>query len=160
DFLPWEHEEDFIKFLLGDSGVTIEQLRHDGFATFPYELGGFDKRPFPSPTGKVELYSEAIASIGVDPLPNYVPPARDGADAMLRAKYPLTLLTGDREKTYHHSRFRDQPWAKKISPDPRLVVHPKTAQEIKVIDQQWVRLETPGAAGSCKLKVKISEATP
>src|SRR5262249_48207121 len=76
NFLPWETEDEFIKFLLGDSGVTLEQLRRDGFATYPYEIGVFERQPFPSPTGKVELYSKAIESVGVDPLPNYAAPAR------------------------------------------------------------------------------------
>jgi anaerobic selenocysteine-containing dehydrogenase len=158
NFLPWESEAEFIEHMLGDSGVTLDTLRRDGFATYPYETGDFAK--FPSPTGKVELYSEAIASIGVDPLPSYSPPARDSADAEISKAYPLTLLTGDREKTYHHSRFREQPWAKKISPDPRLLIHPETARAMAVTDEQWVRIETPGVAGSCKAKVKITDATP
>lgn len=158
NFLPWKTEDEFIEYLLGDSGVTLEILRRDGYAMYPYTLENFEK--FPSPTGKIELYSEAIASVGVDPLPNFVAPARDGADAEVKSKFPLTLLTGDREKTYHHSRFRDQPWAKKISPDPRLLIHPDTAKEFSVAQDQWVRIETPGARGSCKAKVKITDATP
>jgi thiosulfate reductase/polysulfide reductase chain A len=158
NFLPWKNEDDFIEFLLGDSGVTLETLRRDGYAMYPYSLENFEK--FPSPTGKLELYSEAIASVGVDPLPNFVAPARDRADADVKSNFPLTLLTGDREKTYHHSRFRDQPWAKKISPDPRLLIHPETARAHSVSQDQWVRIETPGARGSCKAKVKITDATP
>lgn len=158
NFLPWRDEDEFIGFLLGDSGVTLDMLRRDGFAVFPYALEDFDK--FPSPTGKIELYSEAIASVGVDPLPNFVAPARQGAAPEVKAQFPLTLLTGDREKTYHHSRFRDQPWAKKISPDPRLLIHPETARAMAVSEGQWVRIETPGARGSCKAKVKITDNTP
>jgi thiosulfate reductase/polysulfide reductase chain A len=158
NFLPWRNEDELIEHLLGDSGVTLDQLRRDGFATYPYALEDFAK--FPSPTGKVELYSEAIASIGVDALPNFVAPARDGAAPEIKSSFPLTLLTGDREKTYHHSRFRDQPWAKKLSPDPKIVIHPATAQEFALTQDQWVRVETPGARGSCRMKVKISDATP
>lgn len=158
NFLPWQSQDEFIEYLLGDSGVTLQALRRDGYAVFPYALENFDK--FPSPTGKIELYSEAIASIGVDPLPNFVAPARERADAALKSEFPLTLLTGDREKTYHHSRFRDQPWAKKISPDPRLLIHPATARAMAVADQQWVRIETPDARGSCKARIKVSEHTP
>jgi thiosulfate reductase / polysulfide reductase chain A len=159
NFLPWRSQDEFIKFLLGDSGgIRLEALRRDGYATFPYALEDFEK--FPSPTGRIELYSEAIASIGVDPLPNFAPPARDAADARIKAQYPLTLLTGNREKTYHNSRFRDQPWAKKISPDPRLLLNPVTAKAMAVADGQWVRVETPHARGSCKAKIKITENTP
>jgi formate dehydrogenase (coenzyme F420) alpha subunit len=158
NFLPWKNEDDFIEYLLGDSGVTLDDLRRDGFAAYPYELEDFGK--FPSPSGKVELYSEAIASIGLDPLPNFVVPARDRAEPEIKSSYPLTLLTGDREKTYHHSRFRDQPWAKKISPNPRLLMHPETARTLSVREGQWVRIETPGTRGSCKAMVKITDATP
>ncbi|MCC6887066.1 MAG: molybdopterin-dependent oxidoreductase [Hyphomicrobiales bacterium] len=158
NFLPWQNEDEFIEYMLGDSGVTLEQLRRDGFATYPYELEDFGR--FATPTGKVELYSEAIASTGVDPLPRFVAPARDSADDAMKAGFPLTLTTGDREKTYHHSRFRDQPWAKKISPDPRLLINPETAKAYSIADDQWVRLETPGVKGSCRLKVKITDATP
>jgi anaerobic selenocysteine-containing dehydrogenase len=158
NFLPWETEDAFIEYLLADSGVTLETLRRDGFATYPYTLENFEK--FPTPTGKVELYSEAIASVGVDPLPNYVPPARDSLDPAIKSEYPLTLLTGDREKTYHHSRFREQPWAKKISPNPRLLIHPDTARAMAVSDEQWVRIETASARGSCKAQIKVTDATP
>jgi thiosulfate reductase / polysulfide reductase chain A len=137
NFLPWKNQDEFIKYLLGDSGVTLEMLRRDGYAVYPYSLKNFDR--FPSPTGKVELYSETIASIGIDALPNFVAPARHRADPELKAKFPLTLLNGDREKTYHHSRFRDQPWAK--SPDPRLLIHPQTARAMSVSEDQWVRID-------------------
>lgn len=158
DLIPWESEHDFIEYLLGDSGVTLEMLQRQGFGTYPYELEDFAK--FPTPTGKVELYSEAIASVGGDPLPDFVVPARETADGAARKDYPLVLLTGDREKTYHHSRFRDHPWARKISPEPRVLVHPATAEAMAVGDKQWVRIETPGARGTCKAKVKITDDTP
>jgi anaerobic selenocysteine-containing dehydrogenase len=29
-----------------------------------------------------------------------------------------------------------------------------------VADAQWVRIETPGARGSCKARIKVSESTP
>ena len=42
------------------------------------------------------------------------------------ADYPLVLQTGLREKTFHHSRFREQAWTKKVSPDPIVYMHPDT----------------------------------
>ena len=59
-----------------------------------------------------------MRAAGLDPLPAYVPPTRETRPAAVRADYPLILLTGDREKSYHHSRFREQAWARKDSPDP------------------------------------------
>jgi anaerobic selenocysteine-containing dehydrogenase len=70
------------------------------------------------------------------------------------------LVTGDREKSYHHSRFRDQPWAIKVSPDPRLTMHPDTAHALGLGDGAWVRVEVARGKGACRLRIKLTEATP
>jgi anaerobic selenocysteine-containing dehydrogenase len=156
----WRTPREFVEFLLGNSGISIDELREHGFARFDYTLGDFEKRPFPTKTGKVELYSERLASLKLDPLPNYTPPTADAAPSEITDRFPLLLLTGDREKTYHHSRFREQDWAKKVSPHPRLLVHPETAAAHALADEQWVCVETHDGPGSCRLKVKITDGTP
>ncbi len=157
--LPWQTQRAFNTYLLGDSGITMEELLTNGYhqvASMPVPRD----KPFPTKTGKIELYSPALAELGLDPLPAYVTPARDHAAPDIRARYPLTLITGDREKGYHHSRFRDQDWALKVSPDPRLVMHPQTATNQGLADGDWVRLEVAGANGDCRLRVKFSDTTP
>lgn len=156
----WRTQSEFTQFLLGDSGITIEELRRDGYAGFEYRLGDFAERPFPTPSGKIELYASRLASLGLDPLPNFIPPAADASRPDIRQKFPLLLLTGDREKTYHHSRFREQDWAQKVSPDPRLLIHPETAHELSFEDGAWVRLETEHLSGTCLLRLKVTDATP
>jgi anaerobic selenocysteine-containing dehydrogenase len=99
-----------------------------------------------------------LEELGLDPLPGYVPPERDGKTADVRTRYPLVVVTGDREKSYHHSRFRDQPWALKVSPDPHLFMHPDTARAQGLDDGDWVRLEVAEVAGHCRLKLKLSDA--
>ncbi len=156
----WRTQSEFTQFLLGDCGIRIEDLRRDGYARFDYRLGDFAERPFPTPSGKIELFATRLADLGLDPLPNFIPPAADASRPEMRAKFPLLLLTGDREKTYHHSRFREQDWAQKVSPDPRLLIHPETARELSFEDGAWVRLETEHLAGTCMLKLKVTDATP
>src|SRR5690606_33989948 len=78
----------------------------------------------------------------------------------VRNRYPLTIVTGDREKSYHHSRFRDQPWALKVSPAPLLFIQPETARDQSLQDGDWVRVEIAGGAESCRLKLKLSENQP
>ena len=75
-------------------------------------------------------------------------------------RYPLVLVTGDREKSYHHSRFRDQEWARKVSPDPRLTMHPDTARAMGLDDGAWVHLEVARGKGACRLRIKLTDATP
>ncbi len=158
--VPWPTQRDFNTYLLGDSGIRIEDLERTGYAQVseaPVTPAG---RPFKTPTGKIELFSKTLEELGLDPLPAYAPPSREELPQAMRADYPLTLVTGDREKSYHHSRFRDQPWALKVSPDPRLTVHPDTARALGLGDGDWVRLEVARGAGACRLRVKLSDATP
>lgn len=82
---------------------------------------------------------ETAARHGLDPLPGYLAPP-EAADP----GHPLLLQTGFREKTYHHSRFRDQAWARKVSPDPEVRLHPETAAAHGLAEGDWVEVEVPG----------------
>src|SRR5215472_8274574 len=143
NFLPWRDE-----------------LQRTGYVETPWRPSNFADAPFATRTGKVELFSETLREAGLDPLPAYVPPTRETQSAAVRADYPLILLTGDREKSYHHSRFRDQPWAAKVSPDPILLIHPENAQSLGVDDNDWVTVDVPNGPGACRLRAKISDRTP
>ncbi|WP_430727126.1 molybdopterin-containing oxidoreductase family protein [Variibacter gotjawalensis] len=158
-FLPWRSQAEFNRFLLADSEVDIDLLKKTGFYTFPFEQRNFHSKPFATPTGKIELYSETMASVGHDPLPNYIPPSYRHTTPDIQAIYPLVLQTGLREKSYHHSRFREQAWARKVSPDPIVYIHPKTAEDYGISDNVWIVVEVAGGSGSCRLKAKITDDT-
>ena len=51
---------------------------------------------FPTPSGKVELRCEAIAALGLDPVPDYQPPAEfvAGLAPDEAGQPPLVLITG------------------------------------------------------------------
>jgi thiosulfate reductase / polysulfide reductase chain A len=156
DRLPWPTQRAYNEFLIGDSGLSLDSLAEQGYATFPYELGNFATQGFRTPTGKLELYSETLAKLGLDPLPDYVPPAKladHGAD------FPLLLQTGLREKSYHHSRFRDQAWAKKVAPDPWARLHPNTAARHGIAEGDWIWVETARGQGRCRLRAELTEQT-
>jgi anaerobic selenocysteine-containing dehydrogenase len=86
---------------LGDARRA--DLDRDGFVRVvetddlrPYAEGGFG-----TPSGKAELYSEALARLGHEPLPTYEPPIEGpGGDPSLASRFPLVLVT---PKT--HARF-------------------------------------------------------
>jgi anaerobic selenocysteine-containing dehydrogenase len=151
--LPWRSQRDFNVYLLVGSGIDLEALERAGH----HQLAGgpAPERPFATPTGRIELYATILADLGLDPLP--APPAAATARG---GQFALTLITGDREKSYHHSRFRDQTWARKVSPDPRLTMHPDTARALGLADGDWVALEVAQGPGPCRLRIRLSEATP
>lgn len=158
-YLPWESQRAFNEFLLASTTLDLESIRRDGYATFPYSLANFEADPFSTPSGKLELFSQNMANVGHDPLPDYVPPAYLDEDDELVEAFPLILQSGMREKSYHHSRFREQAWARKVSPDPIVHIHPDTAARYGVSDGSWIAVETPHADGRCLLKARLSEDT-
>ena len=154
--MPWRTQRELNDFLLGDSGIDRAALARDGFAAFDYVCGDFERQAFKTPSGRIELFAERLAALGLDPLPDWSPGTSAGAPP---PEYPLTLQTGLRERTYHHSRFRDHAWARKSSPDPWLRIHPETARRLGVAEGDWVRVETAGHPGRCRLRAKLTEAT-
>jgi len=157
ELLPWRDREEFNRFLIGDSSISLEELRRVGFVNFDYRMGDFENQVFATPTGKVELHSTLLERFGQDPLPDYMPPL----DRVVAPDegFPLRLQTGIREKTYHHSRFREQAWARRVSPDPKVHVHPETAARYGVAEADWVHVETVAGRGPVRLRVQISDRT-
>jgi thiosulfate reductase / polysulfide reductase chain A len=153
DVLPWRSQRELTRFLLGESGIRIEDLEATGYHRVEPAAGGAPQL-YATPTGRIELFSTVLDQLGLDPLPACSPPARSDD------RYPLVLVTGDRERSYHHSRFRDQGWALKVSPDPQLTMHPDTARRLGVEDGAWVRLEVAHGKGSCRLRVRLTDETP
>ncbi len=86
-----------------DANVDLTELRATGYWRVPYPADGrpFGDGRFPTPSGRVELISETLMSMGQPALPTFVPP-REGphGDADLAARYPMQLLTPK-----HHTRF-------------------------------------------------------
>jgi anaerobic selenocysteine-containing dehydrogenase len=157
--MPWRSQRAFNEHLLASSGIRFAELEAKGWARPAYKIGNFAERPFPTPSGKIELAASRLAAHGLDPLPAFdgvhVEPSSAASTAH---ELPLSLITGDREKTFHHTRFHEQPWAQKVSPDPRVLINPATARAAGIEDGDWVLVET--AAGSCRLKAKLSDTTP
>lgn len=101
---PWLHrsDEEQIRALLDTGsplveGITFERLLEDGWAklNLPEERRVFHDGGFPTPSGKCEFYSEALAARGLDPLPGYEPVRdEDSPDA----DRPLRLVSA---KTAH-----------------------------------------------------------
>ena len=157
-FFPWKNSEDFNTYLLGDE-IDWDLLKRQGWAPFAYEIANFGEAGFKTPSRKIELRSQILDDIGIDPLPAYQTPRAEQTTPSEQKNFPLILITGAREKTYHHSRYRDQAWARRISPFPLLQVHPKDATQMALADGDWIAVETLGFEGSCKLKVSVSTET-
>ena len=145
DRFPWESEEELVAFELEPTGLTFQQLleeKPEG-AFYQEKQYGMREARFSTPTKKIEIYSEALAHIGFDPLPTYLEPERSPlASPELLDRYPLILSTGNRNLYYTHGQFRDIEALREHNPHPHAELGPDTAARYAVADGDEVVIET------------------
>lgn len=143
-------------------GMTLEQLKSNGSVPMALPENGlpFADLTFPTPSGKVELYSQQMAQAGFDPVAgwqaieeDYAPPtAAQSHDETLG---PLDLLTG----AAHHfvtTSFANQPELLKREGSPFVEIHPVDAAARQITDGDTVIVEN--GRGWCKLRAVVTEA--
>ncbi len=99
---------------------------------------------FPTPTGKMELYSTVLENLGYDPLPYFQEPGESPVSTPELAKdYPLVLSTGYRQPFYFLSQYRNIPWLRSFQKYPVMQIHPDTAKKYGIEDGDWAWIESP-----------------
>src|SRR5205823_11171843 len=122
-------------------GITLERLKSEGTVQLPVgDDPPFAEGRFPTPSGKVELYCEALASEGFDPLPGRFRPRDDDAPAFGDPALALELLTG----AAHHfvsSSLASQPGLLQGEGPPFVEIHPVDAAARGIAAGESVVLE-------------------
>lgn len=73
EYFPWADEDEIFADLLHPTPLTLEQLKEkpEGIFYRPRARQRYLQEGFHTPSGKLELYSETLASSGYDPMPVY-----------------------------------------------------------------------------------------
>jgi anaerobic selenocysteine-containing dehydrogenase len=124
-----------------ERGITPERLRESGFiraAGFEVGVAPFAAGGFPSASGKVELWSEAAQTDGLDPLVGYTPPT-EVVDPELTQRFPFVLIT-PATRYFLNSTFASQPWHRGKAGPIIVVLNPEDASERKISDGARVRV--------------------
>ncbi len=163
----WQSAEAFIDNeiqKIGGIETSFSELKEKVIGQFelPYKkyekglLRGDSQPGFNTPTGRIELYSTILQSLGDDPLPYYIEPKFSPISRPdLIESYPLILTSGARRFTSFHSENRQIKTLREIHEWPTLQINPITAQKYGISDGMWVKVENQ--LGSAKLK---AETTP
>ena len=159
--LPWRSQREFNTYLLGDSGIRIEDLERTGYAQVEPRAPSPSARSRRRPA-RSSCYSTTMESVGLDPLPAYdaaraARPLPEAVRAALPADprhrrpreelSPLALprsglgAEGVARSAPHHAPrhgARARPRRRRLGAGSR----------------------SPRGKGACRLRVKLTDATP
>jgi anaerobic selenocysteine-containing dehydrogenase len=133
---------------LAPSGITLEQLQSAPHGIrFPLETNHLKYRRagFATPSGKLEIFSEALQAIGQPPLPVFHAPEAE-------RRFPLALSSA-KTPLYCHSQHRNLPRLRRALPQPVVEMNPATAAARGIGDGDWVAIMTP--KGSVRARARL-----
>jgi anaerobic selenocysteine-containing dehydrogenase len=146
-------------------GIDRERLEKANYVRLNFENGSQSSGPaapapflpfahggFQTPSGKAELYNEALAAQGLDPVADFIPPAesRHGSGS-----FPLEMLARKADN-FLNSTFSNLPSVQSLEEPGLLEIHPKDAKRRNVRDGDPVRVFN--ARGELLLRAKVNGA--
>ncbi len=151
-------EEGFIDLILdsgNDSvkGITREKLKEGAMPlTFIPEMDQEFDMPFSTPSGKIELYAEALVEDG-QALPVFLEPLETPVRPE-KKKYPLAFIQGhSRFRT--HSMFANVTSLLEMNPEPLVEINPQDAAQRNISDDERVTVFNDRARTT--LKARLTE---
>ncbi len=160
EYFGYRDIDEVIAAQLAPLGVSPQQLAASGqwappgFA--PLYLRGKDPTAavkLPTASGKIELASEELAGLGIEPVPRYRPPAQRPPDRFRLVQGKCAVHT--------NSATANVPWLHELRPDNELWIHPTPAARLGIRDGDRVVVRAGGHQQHGKAKVTdgISEDT-
>jgi anaerobic selenocysteine-containing dehydrogenase len=134
---------------------NFEAVRSQGWKRFGAAKGvaRFADGGFDTPSGKVEFYSAAAKSLGLDPLPDYIPP-REDSRSELAHRYPLAMISPP-ARHFLNSSFVNVTSLRASEGEPWLDIHPQDAAARGIATDGYVRVFND--RGSLELRARVSE---
>ncbi|MBY4834008.1 molybdopterin-containing oxidoreductase family protein [Burkholderia dolosa] len=116
----------------------------------PFANGGFR-----TPSGKCEFYSARLEQMGMDPLPDYLPPFESAESAPeLAARYPLAMISPP-ARHFLNSTFVNVDSLRSTEGEPHVDMHPTDANARGIADGDLVRVFND--RGSMQARARVSD---
>ena len=150
---------------LQPSGIDLEQLRSEAsgirlplatkHAKHAVPDSSGNPRGFPTPSRKIELWSETLLDHGYPALPGFIEPKTSPlAHPELVERFPL-VLTCAKPPLFCQSQHRALPSLRKRARFPEIAIHPAVAEERGIAAGDWVLVET--SSGSMRARVHLND---
>lgn len=142
--------------------VTLERLQKEHvifvgprpYVAYQKQLS--EGKPFPTNSGKIELYSKAQDQKGLPALPTYFDNFENGRHPLAK-KYPLAICT-PHSIASTHSRYATNPWMREIYPTVEVLINSTDAAARGVLDGDTVLVFND--RGATQRKAKVTERVP
>lgn len=143
-------EEDMIQEALTTTspylaGITYEKLKETGWSKLDLSQQPLFPNHMPTPSGKVEFYSEALEKLGLAALPDYTPLKEPDT-------YPLQLVSGPNHH-FLNSTFANIASLKHAEQEPRLFMHIDDARQRNITEGDRVQIWND--RGTCYLSARV-----
>jgi anaerobic selenocysteine-containing dehydrogenase len=136
-------------------GITLAQLKANGAVAMKLDSEPpFADGRFPTPSGKVELFSQRLDDLGCDPLPGRFDLSSDDGGSFGDPGNSLTLVTG----ASHHfvsSSLASQPGLLKNAGPPIVEIHPTDAGQRGIATGDSVVIEN--GRGSVSVRAVVTD---
>lgn len=118
-------EDEWLRLIVGPAVSDYDRFKDKGVekyypepsVPFKQQIEDPANNPFPTPSGKIEIYSQLLADMNnplLPPIPKYVE-TWEGLNDPLVGRYPLQLITTHFRRRVH-SQFDNIPWLKELEP--------------------------------------------
>lgn len=157
---PWETVGEMFGAQTAGAGLDFDQVCEESPICPDFEYRKYEKgllRPdgqvgFNTPSGRVELHSLMLESIGLDPLPNFHEPEPSPvSDPAYFEEYPIVVSTGVRRHGFFHSEHRDNKYLRRLAPEPLCEMNPVDVERYGLRDGEMVWLENHKGRAKARL---------
>ncbi len=125
-------EEDWLRNIVENSEIpNYDEFKQKGiyhiplpepYVAFKKQIEDPANNPFPTPSGKIEIYSQPWAEMNrpnIPPIPRYIETWESRNDPLI-TKYPLQLIT-THFKRRANAQFDNIPWLRELEPQAALI---------------------------------------
>jgi thiosulfate reductase/polysulfide reductase chain A len=152
-YFPWNDYGEVLDWQLKQVGSSLEELQRVGVKRYPRKTPRYfvdEELPhFPTPSGKIELYSQQVADAGFDPIPEYTRPERPPAG--------YYYLNYGRIAAHTFGKTTNNPLLFELAPENTLWVNPLVAREWSLVNGEYVRVANPDGVVSNPIRIRVTE---
>lgn len=152
-WFPWKTPQEHLESLIGPLKVNMRTLAARGAAAFSGRPYIEDRLPedgplFPTPSGKIELYSSMLKRLGADPLPRYTP-VSDPPLGYFRLIYGRTPV-------HSFARSQNNNILQALMAENEVWINPDAARDLRLQDGDRVTLENQDKVRSLPVEVRLT----